>query len=191
MLHTAVQKGDSNLVKKLLTKSNVNERDDRKRTPLHIVASSGNESLFQLLVATKKLDVNAQDERGWTALHYAASKAYLSFCQALLSCKNIKPLLVNEDKNSPFLYICMLPLDTSEGSDFVTQYYKTLHAFLAKGIDINEKNKLGENGLHWAARVGNIEAIDFLCRNNCDVNAHNKYYFSGIFLELNFFYLFL
>ena len=174
MIHTAVQKGDINLVRKLLTKSNINERDERKRTPLHIVVGAGNEIIFQYLIWQKRIDVNAQDERGWTPLHYAASKAYFSFCQALLSCKNIKPLIVNEDKNSAFLYICMLSLDTSEGSDSVTQYYKTLQAFVARGIDINEKNKLGENGLHWAARVGNIEAVDFLCRNNCDVNAVNK-----------------
>ena len=203
LITEAIEKGDISQVKKLLSKITANERDDRKRTPLHIAVSSGNEEIFKLIVSNKKIDINAQDDRGWTALHYAAVKN-ISICEQLLLNRNIKVNIVNEDKTSAFLFFCMLSIDKSELS--IGQYYRMLNLFLQKGIDVNDKNIFGENSLHWAARSGNTEAIDFLCRNNCDANSVTRllftlfylisldfsilYFISGIFIFLIFYFLF-
>jgi len=173
-LFAAIKAGDSREVKRLLDgKSSVTEKDESKRTPLHIAASYNRLEIFELLIQRKKLDVNAQDDRGWTPLHYASTTSNLEFCQALLNCKNIKPNLLNQERYTPFLYICKISIDPPSPI-CITQFYKTLTAFLARGIDLNERTKNGDTALHLAVRAGNLETVDFLCRNNCDVNSINK-----------------
>ena len=175
-LHTAIKRGDIDQVRELLqSRSNYTDKDEHKRTVLHIAASNGSVELFELLYSkSKRIDINAQDDRGWTPLHFATSKGHYKLCRHIIKYKNIKISVANEERNTPFLYLCKLSLDTSDGSDSVVQYYRTLVAFYSKGVDLNERNKQGESPLHCAARCGNPEAVNFLCRKGVDVNVVNK-----------------
>lgn len=176
-LHTAIQQQDLEQIKSIL-KGKVNvitEKDEHKRTALHVAAAKGNTEIFELLLnKSKKLDINIQDEHGWTPLHFAASKASYEICRLLLSHKNIKVNTLNDNRASAFLYLCKLSLDTSEGSDSVSQFYRTISSFFQKGVDLNEKNKYGDSPLHFAVRCGNVVAVDYLCRHSADVNTINK-----------------
>ena len=187
-LHTAIRQGDVLQVQEIMKgKINLAEKDERKRTALHIAAGGGNVEIFQMLsTKTKKVDINGQDDKGWTPLHYAASKGAFALCQYLLSLKNVKPSLYSDDRSTPFILLCKLSLDLAEGSDSVFMFYRTLSAFLARGIDLNEKNKNGDTALHFAVRCGNTETVDFLCRNGAEINITNKYVAGQLDVLLNF-----
>merc|ERR1712137_535898 len=91
-----------------------------------------------------------------------------------LSLKNIKPSVYNDDRITPFMCLCRLSLDTSEGSNYVFMYYRVLSAFHSRGTDFNEQSTTGDTALFYAIRSGNIEAVDFLCRHGADVEIRNK-----------------
>lgn len=42
---------------------------------------------------------------------------------------------------------------------------------VALGADVNEKNVLGQTGLHFAVASGSMDIAEFLMQWNCDVNA--------------------
>ena len=178
MLVRAVETGKLEEVKRLIEgRANVNETDAHKQTALHVAAQLGKTNIFQYLLQKKKIEVNVRDENGWTPLHWAANKGRCEICQLLLAHKNIKPLITNEDYNTPFLYFCRI---SKVDENFSKEYKKILANFLQRGADINERNRFGEAPLHYAVLSVNRDAVEFLCENNCNVNAINK-------SKLNFF----
>ncbi|EHA25939.1 hypothetical protein ASPNIDRAFT_130463, partial [Aspergillus niger ATCC 1015] len=61
------------VVKLLLeTKTDINIKDSRGRTPLSWAARDGHEAVVKLLLQTKKVDINSKDSDGWTPLSLAA-----------------------------------------------------------------------------------------------------------------------
>ncbi|KAK7495362.1 hypothetical protein BaRGS_00013301 [Batillaria attramentaria] len=72
------------VVKRLLSVNcNVNARDGRKRTPLHVASSSGNAAILKLLLEAKA-NVEARDRVGRTPLHLASQTDEVSVVKQLL-----------------------------------------------------------------------------------------------------------
>lgn len=69
----------------------INSRDRAKRTPLHMVALMGSDSLTERLIEAGA-DVNARMRDGATPLHYAALRGFASVVKTLLS-RGADPLL--------------------------------------------------------------------------------------------------
>jgi ankyrin repeat protein len=81
----AVSEGDIELVKSLLAKgANVNARDRRGQTVLHIAASHGHKVLVELLLA-KGADIAAKGPAGGTALHGASRFGHRDVVELLLA----------------------------------------------------------------------------------------------------------
>ncbi|KFZ25348.1 hypothetical protein V502_00170 [Pseudogymnoascus sp. VKM F-4520 (FW-2644)] len=56
-------------------------------------------------------------------------------------------------------------------SAFASNKYKEVENLLQAGVDVNEKNALGETPLHWAACVGNLYYISKLMSMGADIGA--------------------
>ncbi|XP_072796878.1 ankyrin repeat domain-containing protein 26-like [Vicugna pacos] len=117
--HKAAYLGDTRTVQELLSqKKNVDSRDRKNRTALHLACASGQSSVVALLVQWK-CDLNARDEESKTALikgadpnledncqntalHYAVLAEETSIAAELLRC-NANIEAINKDKFTPFL----------------------------------------------------------------------------------------
>ncbi|CAB0029316.1 unnamed protein product [Trichogramma brassicae] len=77
-LHLASLNGHCDVAAKLLAENignaEVNLRNNRGQTPLHLAVSQGHLALVELLVARHKADIFCQDEDGDTPLHIAVTK---------------------------------------------------------------------------------------------------------------------
>lgn len=47
-------------------------------------------------------------------------------------------------------------------------------SLIAKGVDINAKDKHGLTPLHWAVTCNTPEILVLLINSGCDINAHNE-----------------
>jgi ankyrin repeat protein len=64
---------------------NVNVRNSRGQTPLHIAAQNGQLDVVRLLLASQQIDVNARDQQGSTPLHLASEKGHVEVVQLLVA----------------------------------------------------------------------------------------------------------
>jgi ankyrin repeat protein len=73
-LHDAADGGHKEVAELLIAKgADVNAKDYRVRTPLHLAAASGRNESAKLLI-DKGADVNAKSDEGWTPLYFAPTK---------------------------------------------------------------------------------------------------------------------
>jgi hypothetical protein len=82
-LHDAVKKGDIEKVKSLVTKENVNEKDDQGATPLIWASAYGKKDILEVLIE-KGADINATLKDGTGALHIAARYGEKNVCEDLI-----------------------------------------------------------------------------------------------------------
>lgn len=64
--------------------ADVNCKDKRGRTALHICCAESVESAIETLLNQPKVDVNAQDEAGNTPLHYLIKDWYFTLAQVYI-----------------------------------------------------------------------------------------------------------
>jgi len=195
-LHEAVEKGDIEAVKQLITGgADVNEKavDDRW-TPLHYAASRGCKEIAVLLIA-KGAAVNAKDEDGETPLdqaqvmistsppeikaarkeiadilrkHGGKTGADFERNEADLERKEIAELLIDKGVN-------VVGVDGVSPQDWVekvaTEDIGAVKEYLDAGTDVNATNHLGWTPLQVAAQEGLNEIAELLIATGADVNA--------------------
>ena len=194
-LHEAVEKGDIEAVKQLITGgADVNEKavDDRW-TPLHYAASRGCKEIAVLLIA-KGAAVNAKDEDGETPLdqaqvmistsppeikaarkeiadilrkHGGKTGADFERNEADLDRKEIAELLIDKGVN-------VVGVDGVSPQDWVekvaTEDIGAVKEYLDAGTDVNATNHLGWTPLQVAAQEGLNEIAELLIATGADVN---------------------
>ena len=160
-------------VKRLVdSKANPNEREKEfKRSPLHIAAQIGSLDICNYLLRARKIDVNLLDGQGWSPLLTAIIEGHYDICESILSYKSINPSLGNNENNTPLIYLCK----SRKHQDNTKKYRTVLSLLLTKGVDVNQRNDFGEAALHYAVMAKNLEAMDILFENGCNVNIINKY----------------
>ncbi|CAH1406985.1 unnamed protein product [Nezara viridula] len=95
-LHEVVKMGCSNLVDKIVKKTNVNQVNDEGLTPLQVAAERGYTDMMNTLIK-EGADINAVDNKNNTALHYCATGGSTNACSLLLSKGiNVKAQNVNQ-----------------------------------------------------------------------------------------------
>ena len=85
--HKAVQTGDINQVKILISKgADVNSKGDSRRTPLHLTAITGSKDIAELLIANgAKLNAKSDLPVGLTPLHWAIVSGHKDIVELLIS----------------------------------------------------------------------------------------------------------
>jgi ankyrin repeat protein len=159
-LHIAVEKGNKDLVKRLIAKkANVSSRDSKKRSPLHIAVEKGNKDLVKLLLDAGA-DVNALDFNYISPLHIAVEKGNKDLVKLLLD--------AGADVNAlDFKYISPLHIALKSKN----QEIETI-LLNAPGIDCNIRDVYGCSPLFFAIKImKDVELVKLLLQKGADVNA--------------------
>lgn len=191
-LHIAAQGGYIDVVKSLLAfGAEVNARTDTNQTPLHLACIAGHLDVVKLLVMYKA-KVNAKDADQETALHKAAQFGRIAVCQHLLE-SSAKLDCNDKDNFTPLMMAVwkgqndILQFLIDKGANIFVkdmQDKNVLHVAIEEENDetlmllfntdaknlINKPDKEFQTPLAYAAKVGNIEAVEMLLEKNADVD---------------------
>src|SRR3989338_385268 len=172
-LHEEVGRQNIELVRRILEDKarpvDINSRDKKQQTVLHLAACNDNLELVKLLLR-KDADANVQDRNGWTPPHIAAAAGQFLVCQLLLHVEDIDAAALNKDGTSPLHYLVRHSIQSHQKNDYVN----LLNQMLEKGAELNTQTKHGESPLHQAALHGNTEAILFLHKHHANMDILNK-----------------
>ena len=161
-LHFAARGPSLEVIKFILDqKLCVEVKDVNGQSPLHIAAAHGRKNIVDFFVKETSVYVDDLDHRGKTPLHIAAENGHKDIVEILL--KN------NANTNAKDF----------TGLSPVHYAIKNNHIDVAKimleqeaNVDINETMG-GYTSLHIAAEIGYLELVNFLVKNEANVNARN------------------
>lgn len=149
-LHQACYNGRAEVVKALLakSKSNINARNDFKRTPLCIAADENNLLIAELLIDAGA-DVNLSGQHGNTPLHSASFNGNEQLVKKLLAAG----AAINERNESgeTALIIC-----SERGYNFIVA------TLLEKGADVTCADSDGHTALYYATENGSNDIVEKL-----------------------------
>ena len=147
----------SNLPKR---ETDINARDNRGQTPLHIASMRGHtEMVKQLLNATA--DSNVKDESGRTALHIAAENGCVKVVEILLKA------VADVDTQTKFG-------ETALHRAAANEFEKVVDILLKAGAEVDKQDEEGETALHNAARNEFDKVIEILLKAGADVNKQER-----------------
>ncbi len=107
LLFYAIEEENVRLVKLVVgaPKTNPNEKDEQKNTPLILAAKSGNEEVVRaLLNSNKKIKVNKVDNNGYSAIMWAASLGHRKIIELLLEETTILLFTQTANESAYYLY---------------------------------------------------------------------------------------
>ena len=124
---------------------------------LHIAAFNGHLKLCEKLVAEHKFDVNMVDNLGWTALHHSARNGSYELIEFFIKMGADIHLKTNDGQNCfhiaarfEHLNLCKTLID--------------IHNF-----DVDMTNSMGWTVLHYSAKSGSHDLIDFFVKKGVDI----------------------
>ena len=160
-LEHAASRGNTGLFNKLLEAgADVNIRDERNCSLLHIAAGRGHDEIVSTLLL-KGANKDALDDDGDTPLIYASVAGRLGVVKTLLAVgADFK--IRNEDGSSALEYTAQ------EGHAPVIQ------AILGHGADINDRCLAGDTALHIASLFDQVSAVDALVEGGADIEFKNE-----------------
>jgi ankyrin repeat protein/predicted esterase len=188
-LFEAIRKKNLAVVRLLLKyNASVNTKNREGRTPLHHAAQVGSLEIAELLLENHA-SVNARDDQGYTPLLEAASNRNLEVSKLLLQHKastNIQSnsgltlvhaaVILYDDKLLELLlkhhaqvdlkYLDVTPFQHATRRS----QFRAAELLIAHGAKVNERDRQGRTGLHWAVEKGDVRFIKMLLENNALVN---------------------
>jgi Notch-like protein len=138
------------------------QMDKTGETPLHLAARYARaDAAKRLLDAGDDAIANAQDNTGRTPLHAAVAADALGVFHILLKnrCTNLDAK--TSDGTSPLMLAARLAI---EGM---------VEQLIEANADVNIADDNGKTGLHWAASVNNVEAVNILLKNQANRDAQD------------------
>ena len=149
---------------------NVNAKNHRMATPLHMLAESGDKESCLLLLNHPSLEHNAQDNYLWTPLHSASSVGNDETLEALLENGNYDINAVDQSGKTPLFWaIAAARSDTESGNPVGCVMLLLPHT------DVNIRNSDGQTCLHFAMSIMNREIIQLILSVPVvDVNAQDN-----------------
>ena len=171
-LHKAIKSSDIGKIEQLINRgANVNARNERGQTPLHIAAIVGREDVANLLLLNRA-DIDACDHLGWTPLHAAAANSQWAAKVAELLISKGADIYARTTEGITTLH------EAARGGN-----KKILDLLIEKGVDVNATDKHGKTPLHWAVEFGEYnqeETVELLIAAGAKVWVENKAGFSPI-----------
>ncbi|KAF3325187.1 Potassium channel AKT1 [Carex littledalei] len=156
----AVVRADISLLQQLLRRGlDPNECDNDYHSPLHIAASMGNEQCVRLLLQFGA-DPNCRDAYGKVPLGEAIITSHETVAEVLFY--NGATLSAEDSA----LYAFIATEQNKKG---------LLENIIKYGGDVSAKTKDGDTALHKAVCDGNIELVEFLLDNGCNMDTPNNY----------------
>ena len=165
LLHAAPYMGLKDAVELFIVHgADVNAKDENGMTPLHAVivgspvSQSHKKGMVEVLIS-KGADVNVTDSQGGTPLWYAKEGGYKEIVELLRKhgAKDAAP------GASLHLHQAASKGDIDE-----------IKSLIARGADINTKDKEGRTPLHTAARSCQKELVQLMLAKGADVNTKDK-----------------
>lgn len=153
-LHAAAIWGIDALIERYLdrSKTNLNDRDDRGRTPLSWAAEYGWVKVVKLFASREDVEVDAVDQAGRSALWWAASKDQVK-CLRLLEKANHD--LKDFNQRTPLLRAAM-----KGAEDCVAALLEW------PDVDPTSVDRQGRTPLWWACRNGRTKVVRLLLNSN-------------------------
>ena len=155
-LALACMSGSINAVEYLIitTDIDIDVTCDEGKTPLHYSCRHGNLGLSQYLIEVQSSDINIRNNVGWDALDHSAISGNMELVQYLIK-KNY--LLLTSCCLLQAVYSTKLPL-----VKILVNEYK---------LDPHVKDSDGEPAIHYTARVGAIDVLEYLIKDcGCDLS---------------------
>jgi ankyrin repeat protein len=180
----AADEGHKEIVELLIAKgADVNAKNKGDVTPLYGAARSGRKEVAELLIA-KGADVNARDDVGRIPLHIATGGDHLHWAAVGGQNEIVKLLIAKGADVNAKDYAGVTPLDYAEGetADLLRKHGgKTKKELEAAGKSIKRiaeaakpkppTGKAPDIDIHFAAMIGNLEAVKQHITAGADVNA--------------------
>ena len=156
--------GYINVVNALLEhNADVDAKNENGFTALMVAASNGNTEVVKILLK-HKARVDIKDKNGWTALVWAAQEGHLEIVRELLICG------ANPYIKGGFSF-------TPKADQIIEAYKKESEELISRiknGVSIKQEeikypngcDKNGMTALMWAAKTGNIDAVNALLKHS-------------------------
>ena len=172
-VHQAAVNGDVRLMVLIFNASyDLNARDDKGQTVLHLASGYGRIEIVQFLLTSSKdltIDLNALDNRRRTALHLACENGRTEIVQLLMKLSKEFSIDLNsrDDFVRPFLHLAC--------SFEIVQFVVTTSKYF--NIDLNARDVKGCTALHEACFRNRTEIVQFLITSSkefgIDLNARD------------------
>ena len=162
-LHLSAQNGNYDLVKCFADNgTDIFLKMELGNNCLHIAARNGHLKLCEKLVAEYKFDMNMVNNLGWTALHHSAHNGSYELIEFFIKMGADIHLKTNDGSNcfhiaafSGHLNLCETLID--------------IHSF-----DVDMTNSKGWTGLHYSAKCGSHDLINFFVDKKINIYQKTK-----------------
>lgn len=157
-LLAAAKSGNIASITELLNSgANINIKDDKGETPLHLAVTGGFTSVASILLE-RGADAGLANMKGVTPLMIAAFKNYTDIVKLLITAK----VAVDSESRNGFT---ALMLASQAGN------LEVIKLLLDSGAQIDKKTAQGNSALHSAVYGGKPEAVKLLIDNGADPNS--------------------
>ena len=159
-------------------KLDVNARNDRGETPLHLATKNNCVTVAKYLIEAGA-DVNVRDRDGKTPLHVAVKHAGKGLVELLLK-HGADPNAADNSGMAPIHYavlrlISPVPARTTVEGEDKSDLSELIELLVKAGADINARDGLGNTILHYVAAEGVLGNLEYVLVNmGADVNAVNS-----------------
>ncbi|MCE3255814.1 MAG: serine/threonine-protein phosphatase 6 regulatory ankyrin repeat subunit B-like [Rickettsiaceae bacterium] len=144
---------------------NLNFKDEKGRTALHLAAQKGNAAILDFLLQTDKEHIDSTDDLGFTALSLATANRHQKIIGALLEA-GANPGIKNTQGRAVLSY--------ASASGNVEAVKAFLKSEIINSIDLNEPDNFGGTALHRAIIEGHENIADLLIKAGANVDIENE-----------------
>ncbi|KAL0486194.1 ankyrin [Acrasis kona] len=165
-IHVATQEGHVEIVRMLLDEFGAKhyaETTKGKWIPAHQCAKYGHCEIFRILIGKgEKVDVRRKNKYLFTPLFWAVQQGHTSFVRMLIEEFNVSTKEESGTFHKP------LHLASECGQAEIIRYLLTRRH---ENPNMKQSDRFGYTPLHWACRMGHLEAVKVLLDNNADYDA--------------------
>jgi len=166
-IQQAIEEGNKYIVEKWIQKgANVNQKNEKGYTPLHIASTYGHIGIVNLLIE-KGTNINEKADNGATPLHLASKFGHKNIVELLIE----KDAIINVKKRNG-----ETPLHLAAKNG----YFEIFYLLIEKKANLNEKrNKDGGSCLHFACywyehKKDHEDIIELLIDKGLNPNIKNQ-----------------